>query len=156
MALLRLSPDGCPAEDWRGFFDDRAAIREVDGELPRVAAEALANRDTTAALRPPHQDGGRASVPSNSKPIARTSIARADGGKEDEHQAFFAKRIQLDRADERSDHDGTTPERVGERPVEHFCWCGKEAHFGFGVRLLKGRLGTWYCAEHRLEEGEAK
>lgn len=28
--------------------------------------------------------------------------------------------------------------------------CGKEnAGWGFGVDLLRGRLGTWYCTEHR-------
>jgi hypothetical protein len=43
-------------------------------------------------------------------------------------------------------------------PVTHLCAiCGsKLAYFGVGVRLLKGQLGTWYCAEHRPEEGEAR
>jgi hypothetical protein len=28
----------------------------------------------------------------------------------------------------------------------HQCECGREASFGFGANLRKGRLGTWYCA----------
>jgi hypothetical protein len=28
----------------------------------------------------------------------------------------------------------------------HHCKCRREASFGFGVNLRKGRLGTWYCA----------
>jgi hypothetical protein len=35
------------------------------------------------------------------------------------------------------------------RPVEHFCHCGREASFGYGVSLLNGSPGTWYCAAHR-------
>ncbi len=27
--------------------------------------------------------------------------------------------------------------------------CGAPGSFGFGVRLLKGQLGTWYCGDHR-------
>jgi hypothetical protein len=26
--------------------------------------------------------------------------------------------------------------------------CGKDANLGFGVSIYRGRLGTWYCAEH--------
>ena len=33
------------ATDWRAFFDERAAIREHDGELPRRDAERLALND---------------------------------------------------------------------------------------------------------------
>jgi hypothetical protein len=35
-------------------------------------------------------------------------------------------------------------------PMEFFCVvCKKPACFGFGVRLLKGRKGVWYCSKHR-------
>src|SRR5947209_7109907 len=40
-------------EDWLASYDERAAIREFDGHLPRDAAEALAYEDTAAALGPP-------------------------------------------------------------------------------------------------------
>lgn len=26
--------------------------------------------------------------------------------------------------------------------------CGRPACFGYGVRILKGELGTWYCGLH--------
>lgn len=31
---------------------------------------------------------------------------------------------------------------------EHFCHCGKVGSFGFGVSLLKGTEGAWFCREH--------
>jgi hypothetical protein len=31
----------------------------------------------------------------------------------------------------------------------HYCACGRWGDFGYGVRLLHGQLGTWYCREHR-------
>lgn len=31
----------------------------------------------------------------------------------------------------------------------HYCHCGKWGAYGFGVKLLQGQLGTWYCDEHR-------
>jgi hypothetical protein len=34
----------------------------------------------------------------------------------------------------------------------HFCVeCGAFGAFGYGVSLRAGRLGRWYCAEHRPE-----
>ena len=33
----------------------------------------------------------------------------------------------------------------------HYCHCGKWGSFGYGVDLLHGKIGTWYCREHRLE-----
>lgn len=31
--------------------------------------------------------------------------------------------------------------------------CGKvDAPFGYGVSLKHNKLGTWYCAEHKLKE----
>jgi hypothetical protein len=42
MALLRASNDGWSAEDWRAFYDERAAIAEFDGGLPARDGEALA------------------------------------------------------------------------------------------------------------------
>jgi hypothetical protein len=40
--LLRPSLDGWLREDWHAFFDERAAIYEFDGGLPRDEAEARA------------------------------------------------------------------------------------------------------------------
>jgi hypothetical protein len=37
-------------EDWQASFDERAGIREFDGEMRRDEAEALALQDTIAAL----------------------------------------------------------------------------------------------------------
>jgi hypothetical protein len=31
----------------------------------------------------------------------------------------------------------------------HYCHCGKWAPFGYGAR--KGKLGTWFCGDHRQE-----
>jgi hypothetical protein len=36
------------AADWQAYFEERAAIREFDGRLPRVGAERLAFDDTVA------------------------------------------------------------------------------------------------------------
>jgi hypothetical protein len=43
IALLRVGSDGLSGEDWRAFFDERAAIAEFDGGLPREQAEARAH-----------------------------------------------------------------------------------------------------------------
>ena len=40
------------AEDWQAHYEERAAIRQFDGELPKREAEALAFNETTAALGP--------------------------------------------------------------------------------------------------------
>jgi hypothetical protein len=40
--LLRFERDGWSAEDWRLYFEERAAIAEFDGGLPRAKAEAQA------------------------------------------------------------------------------------------------------------------
>jgi hypothetical protein len=40
------------SEEWQAYFDERAGIREFDGELTRSDAEALALQDTIAALGP--------------------------------------------------------------------------------------------------------
>ena len=42
VALLQPGRDGWSAEDWQVFFDERAAIAEFDGGLPRADAEARA------------------------------------------------------------------------------------------------------------------
>jgi hypothetical protein len=39
VALLRPGRDGWSAEDWQAFFDERAAMVEFDGGLPRAEAE---------------------------------------------------------------------------------------------------------------------
>jgi len=41
---------------------------------------------------------------------------------------------------------------VGYDPEGHFvhyCWCGEWGSFGVGCFLLRGKLGTWFCREHR-------
>jgi hypothetical protein len=45
--------------DWQAYFDERAGIREFDGEMPRDEAEALALQDTIAALGPRPTNGGK-------------------------------------------------------------------------------------------------
>jgi hypothetical protein len=40
VAVLRPGPDGWSAEDWRSFFEERAAITEFDGGLSRTEAGA--------------------------------------------------------------------------------------------------------------------
>jgi hypothetical protein len=42
VALLRPGRDGWSAEDWLGFFDERAGVIEFDCELPPAEAEAQA------------------------------------------------------------------------------------------------------------------
>jgi hypothetical protein len=42
LRLLRPANDGCSPEDWRVFFDERAAIAEFDGGFPRAEAESRA------------------------------------------------------------------------------------------------------------------
>jgi hypothetical protein len=42
VAMLRPGRDGWSAEDWRLFFEERAAIAEFDGGLSRTEAEARA------------------------------------------------------------------------------------------------------------------
>jgi hypothetical protein len=42
VAMLRSGRDGWSTEDWRLFFEERAAIAEFDGGLPRAEAEAQA------------------------------------------------------------------------------------------------------------------
>jgi hypothetical protein len=46
-----LKPGSDPA-DWEAYFDERAGIREFDGEMPRAEAERLAAEETVAALGP--------------------------------------------------------------------------------------------------------
>jgi hypothetical protein len=42
------------------------------------------------------------------------------------------------------------PTAVAGRPVEHWCEvCGVEAAWGYGVHLLAGEMGEWYCGLHR-------
>jgi hypothetical protein len=42
------------------------------------------------------------------------------------------------------------PTGVAGRPVEHWCKvCGVEAAWGYGVHLLAGEMGEWYCSLHR-------
>jgi hypothetical protein len=39
-----------------------------------------------------------------------------------------------------------------DRTFLHFCVrCGRFAAFGYGPHLSSGRLGCWYCGEHRPE-----
>jgi hypothetical protein len=34
----------------------------------------------------------------------------------------------------------------------HYCWCGKWGSFGVGCFPREGKLGKYYCAEHRLDQ----
>lgn len=43
IAILRAQAAGWHADEWRAFFDERAAIAEFDGGLSRQDAEALAH-----------------------------------------------------------------------------------------------------------------
>jgi len=36
----------------------------------------------------------------------------------------------------------------------HRCYCGKRGTLGFDVNLLNGKLGTWYCGEHKPADKE--
>lgn len=41
------------------------------------------------------------------------------------------------------------PVSFSDGPIEHVCIiCGQQACFGFGVSLLKNRIGVWACVEH--------
>jgi hypothetical protein len=42
IAMLRPGRDGWSADDWRLYFEERAAVAEFDGGLPRAGAEAQA------------------------------------------------------------------------------------------------------------------
>ena len=42
VAMLRSGRDGWSAEDWRLYFEERAAVAEFDGGLPRDQAEVQA------------------------------------------------------------------------------------------------------------------
>lgn len=46
------------------------------------------------------------------------------------------------------------PKMISGRCVEHKCEdCGGSASFGFGVSLLHGKIGKWYCFKHRPKGG---
>jgi hypothetical protein len=36
--------------------------------------------------------------------------------------------------------------------IHRCCKCGEGAPFGFGLSLRRGRLGTWYCANHKPQQ----
>src|SRR6516165_10428715 len=50
--------------------------------------------------------------------------------------------------------------RIEERPdgvFLHFCVeCGRWGAFGYGASVREGRLGRWYCAEHRPASSDAR
>jgi hypothetical protein len=46
--LIQLRADGWSSEDWQAFFDERAAIAEFDGGLPRLQAEVQAFSECVA------------------------------------------------------------------------------------------------------------
>jgi hypothetical protein len=57
IALIQQDGDGWSAEDWHAFFEERAAITEYDGRVPRAWAEGFARLDPN---RPPIAvSGGR-------------------------------------------------------------------------------------------------
>jgi hypothetical protein len=37
----------------------------------------------------------------------------------------------------------------------HYCHCGAWAPYGYGVSQIHGKLGEWYCREHRPEKGKS-
>jgi hypothetical protein len=41
-----------------------------------------------------------------------------------------------------------------ERHFIHYCHCGEWGSFGVGVSTREGKLGRWYCMEHRPQTGE--
>jgi hypothetical protein len=51
VSWLRPAAGGWSQEDWRNYFEERAAIREHDGDLSRVDAEAGALADCVARWR---------------------------------------------------------------------------------------------------------
>ena len=62
LALLCTGSDGWSGADWRAFFDERAAIAEFDGGLPRHQAEARAFACCAAKWlnrNPMHSPAGR-------------------------------------------------------------------------------------------------
>jgi hypothetical protein len=36
--------------------------------------------------------------------------------------------------------------------IHRCCRCGEQAYFGYGVSLRRGRLGAWYCANHKPQQ----
>jgi hypothetical protein len=48
-----IGPDDLPG-DWRMEFEERAAIMEYDGNMPRERAEALALADVVGRMRASH------------------------------------------------------------------------------------------------------
>ncbi len=46
ITLLQTAGHRSSAEDWQAYYDERAAVREYDGGLPRGEAEQLAFEDT--------------------------------------------------------------------------------------------------------------
>lgn len=38
----------------------------------------------------------------------------------------------------------------------HYCHCGKWGSHSIGAFVLRGQLGTWYCAEHFVEAKKPK
>jgi hypothetical protein len=37
----------------------------------------------------------------------------------------------------------------------HYCHCGRWGDFGFGYFPRQGKLGTWFCKEHRPTDPRA-
>jgi hypothetical protein len=52
--------------------------------------------------------------------------------------------------------DAETTGTLGTVGTDRRCSvCGQLARFGYGVRLLQGKEGRWFCAAHRPEAGRA-
>jgi hypothetical protein len=86
MALLRASFNGWSAEEWRAFYDERAAIAEFDGGLPRQEAESVVfdcrvvewlSRIRCARFRAAVMAAGEESVRATCCPLAPKSLAIA-------------------------------------------------------------------------------
>jgi hypothetical protein len=59
------------------------------------------------------------------------------------------------RAEGRMSHvaeEGKSAEPFDDDGFVHSCYCGKWGFFGYDVALLMGRIGTWFCAEHRPDD----
>jgi hypothetical protein len=42
------------------------------------------------------------------------------------------------------------PDSLGPvKPLLNYCPCGQRGSFGYGVSLIKGKTGMWFCFEHR-------
>jgi hypothetical protein len=65
--------------------------------------------------------------------------------------AFDALREELDSAPVPEPEPARIEAPAPAIAFMHYCHCGRWGAFGYGVDLLNGKLGRWYCTEHRRE-----